>query len=436
MFGCHRATYIQVQQPRPDALRFVQSLCRDAFEKGVRYFFPDAVLSPRAEAAAFQPALTLHPADGGLDLEWMGVNYRQERTARPLSSDERRMMAAVGAVISARYQSIVSAEPVAKLHLLEGLPEDRYVSAFLDPVGSGDVLAQAIGVLRQSSLITYESRRISTGVILVNDDLDAGRRAVPYDAALMSIKRFHRLCDGLRTVFLVNAAGMLVDLVDVERYAKSCGSAVLPAPGPERYRAHSLATAGGGNVCLVLSPNGEIKIFAGGVQALHFLEGRWHITDLLEKYARFHEAVGDSAIAERLFVVALNLAEARRGALFIVLDEGASAAGMVAPEDLLDDHKPNHATRAHYLLRDRTVVELEPTILQSIAGVDGGIVLDRRGRLLAFGAILRTNGASLAALEGGRSTAAMYASRFGLALKVSEDGFVSFYRSGVRVWEI
>jgi len=424
-------------QPRPDALTFVQSLGRDAFEKGVRYFFPDAALTTDGEPVEFVPSLAIRPGtDGGFDLEWMGVKYRLDRRGRPLSSDECRMIGAVANVVSARYRSVVSAEPVEKLHLLDGLPEDRSVSAFLDPTGSGDVLAQAIGVLRHSSLITYESRRISTGVILVNQGLDAGHRAVPYDAALMSIKRFHRLCDGLRTVFLVNAEGLLVDLVDVERYAKTCGGGVLPAPGPERYRAHCVATAVGGNVCLVLSPNGEIKIFANGVQTLHFLEGRWHITDFREKYARFQEAVSDTAIAERLFVVALNLAEVRRGGLFIVLDEGTSAPAMVAPEDLLDDQKPNQTTRAHYLLRDRTVVELEPTILQSIAGVDGGIVLDRRGRLLAFGAILRTNGESLAALEGGRSTAALYASRFGLALKVSEDGFVSFYRNGARVWEI
>jgi hypothetical protein len=30
----------------------------------------------------------------------------------------------------------------------------------------------------------------------------------------------------------------------------------------------------------------------------------------------------------------------------------------------------------------------------------------------------------------------MYSSRFGMALKVSEDGAVSFYRGGARVWEI
>jgi hypothetical protein len=31
--------------------------------------------------------------------------------------------------------------------------------------------------------------------------------------------------------------------------------------------------ASGGNICLVLTPNGEMKIFAGGVQVFHFLEG-------------------------------------------------------------------------------------------------------------------------------------------------------------------
>jgi hypothetical protein len=102
----------------------------------------------------------------------MGVTYGLKRPGRPFSRDECRMVAAVANVVWARYRTVLSAEPVAKLHLLEGLPEDRSVSAFLDPAGNGAVLAQAIGVLRQSSLITYESRRISTGVILVNDDLD------------------------------------------------------------------------------------------------------------------------------------------------------------------------------------------------------------------------------------------------------------------------
>jgi hypothetical protein len=39
-------------------------------------------------------------------------------------------------------------------------------------------------------------------------------------------------------------------------------------------------------------------------------------------------------------------------------------------------------------------------------------------------------------LEGGRTTAAVGASRFGSVLKISEDGLVSHYKDGALVWEM
>ena len=438
----------------PEALEVVRSLFCDFFERGVRYFFRESDLTVTGLAAEFRPVLEfLHRTDGALDLEWMGTRYHLRRSGRSFTEDQIRLLAAIGGVLATRYRSIFfSGARAANPQLFEGLAEDRYVSAFLDPahyVGGAktsakrDVVADAIEVLRQSSLITYENRRISTGVILAGPESPIGHTpavlpagSVPYNSALVSIKGFHRLCDGLRTVFLVNSEGMLVDLVDVDRFARAFGDLALPAPSPERYRAHCLATASGGNRCLVLTPNGEIKVFSGGVQIFHFLEGRWHVTDLREKYYEFHQAIGEAVLAQRLFTVALNLAEHRRGGLFVVLDREDSAAGLVAPEDLLENQPAGFSRQVHYLLRRKNVIELEVTVLQSIAHVDGGIVIDRLGRLLAFGAILRTTGEPIAAQDGGRTTAAVYASRFGLALKISEDGTVSFYRGGARVWEI
>ena len=437
-----------------ELLKFANTLHCDSFERSVRYFFPDANLVAQGAAPEFGPALTfLDRSDGTLDMEWMGTHYHLERVGRSFTEHDLRLLAAIGRVLSSRYQSIPFAgSAAASPYLFEGLVEDRYVSAFLDPspyMGEGeppamrDVVAEAIEVLRQSSLITYESHRISTGVILVSQGRDARdakpelpRGAVPYTSTLVSIKSFHRLCDGLHTVFVVNPEGMLVDLVDVERYVREYGDVLLPTPCPERYRAHCLATASGGNICLVLTPNGEIKIFASGVQVFHFLEGRWHVTDMQEKYKEFHQAIGDAVLASRVFTVALNLAEHRRGGLFVVLDQEQSASSLVAPEDLLENQEPGFCKKVHYLLRQKSVIELESTVLQSIAGIDGGIVMDRMGRLLAYGAILRTAGEPVAAQEGGRSTAAVYASKFGLALKISEDGVVSFYQGGAKVWEI
>jgi len=80
----------------------------------------------------------------------------------------------IGAVLDSRYKMIADTDRAEKrFELFRGLPEDRYVSVFID----GDPYAQeiwqgpdrvedTIEVLRTSSLSTYENRRISTGAML------------------------------------------------------------------------------------------------------------------------------------------------------------------------------------------------------------------------------------------------------------------------------
>jgi len=363
-------------------------------------------------------------------------------------------LGAIGAVLSARYRSIFSAVSAASTSsMFEGLPEDRFVSAFLDhtrylgdelPVAR-DVVANAIEVMRESSLLTYENRRIASGVILMGSGEDPYHAAtalplgaLPYTNLLVSIKSLHRLCDGLHTAFLVDREGMLVDLVDMQGFARAHRKMPLPAPSTARYHAHSMATLQGGHICLVLTPNGEIKIFAGGVQVFSFLEGRWHLSDIPEKYREFQRAVGNLALAERLFTVALNLAEHRRGGLFVILDDREAARTLVAPQDLLENEETAETSKAqiHYLLRHKSVLGIESSVLESVARVDGGIVMDREGNLLAFGAILRNSGEYPTAQDGGRTTAAVHASHFGPVLKISEDGLISLYGDGARAWEI
>ena len=48
------------------------------------------------------------------------------------------------------------------------------------------------------------------------------------------------------------------------------------------------------------------------------------------------KAIGNAELADRLFSVALNLTESRRGALFVVLDDAESAHVLVSQPDLLD----------------------------------------------------------------------------------------------------
>jgi hypothetical protein len=212
--------------------------------------------------------------------------------------------------------------------------------------------------------------------------------------------------------------------------------------------AHALATSGDGHVCLVLSPSHEIKVFARGAQVLAYRHAQWALLDLQQKYELWAEAVGNPALARCLFRSALDLADARQGALFVVLRAPAdNVSHIIALPDRLDIGLTEAGNLAAaptrrdllYLLTGRTVTDLEPTVLAALASLDGATVTDGQGNLIAVGAILRhPYTESLrddAIVEGARTTAAMSASRFGPVLKVSEDGGIVFF-DGHKVWEI
>jgi DNA integrity scanning protein DisA with diadenylate cyclase activity len=178
------------------------------------------------------------------------------------------------------------------------------------------------------------------------------------------------------------------------------------------------------------------------VPVFRFVDGKWRLVDARHRYEMWKNAVGNAAVAERLFSVALNLAESRRGALFVVLKDAASAAALVSATDRLEHVDHEGATskdQLHYLRRDRNALEVPSAVLENIARIDGAVVLCGDGNLLAFGAILHhhsTEEALNRSVEGGRTNAAIAASHYGTVLKISEDGLTSMFRGGQCLWEM
>jgi hypothetical protein len=386
-------------------------------------------------------------------------NTYSVRNRTELSDHEQRMLRSIGRFLSTRYELLFNQDIAAQnLPIFGGLTEDRYVSTFLearvfDDARSAAVLpdriSAAIDVLRISALSSYEDKRISTGALLFGSMPDACHSlparpvdALPYSSELTSIRSFHRICDGLRTIALVDESGLMVELVDVHEWAHPFSEMGLPVPSTRRYRTHSQATLCGGHICLVLTPNGEIKIFGEGVQLFSFLDGRWHLTDAVSKYQTWEDAIGRRDLADRLFSAGLNLAEHRRGGMFVVLEDSRNARQLVSEFDLLEsDRRQNTRAKSqlHYLLRSARATELSPAVLESIAQIDGSVVLDSDSRLCAFGAILRHHppvDQDEDIGEGGRTAASIEASHFGNVLMVSEGGQLSFYQKGHCIWTL
>ncbi len=400
-----------------------------------------------------------------LSIRWFGSRHVLHVPARrPFTPHEVRLAKAIGSVLALRYRAIFDPKQMLERgDLFRGAIEDRYISAFLNAQeqndaahARADLVATALEILRVAALSSYENKAISSGVLLVDDDgrepiaaVSPAGQSYKYSPALTAIKSFYRLSDGIETLFLVNRDGTVLDIVEVARYVTSASRVspvILDVACPTAYRAHASATGNNRNICLVLSPSHEIKVFAQGVEVFSFRNARWHLLDVQAKYEMWERAVENVALASRLFQTALDLSDNRQGALFVVLrDAAASLPMLVAPGDRLDASrgKPGDApdrVQLLHMLRGRSAVNLDPAVLAGLAKTDGATVMDGTGRLLAVGAILMHTEPlephSTLAVEGARTTAAMAAGRYASVLKVSEDGLITFYDRQEKIWDI
>lgn len=450
-------------KPHSMAVSAAAALYDSMLQRALQQFFARAVLATEvAPSQAGDSDMAIEPTSDALTIVVKWFEFRHTlrvRADRPFTADEVRFARAIVSVLDARYRAIFDPALMAeRLDLFRGAIEDRYIGSFLEDVpytiedvaGRADVIAKAIEVLRVAALSRYENREISSGVLLLDTTADPARGAcrvtpmLDYAEGLTAVKSFYRLSDGLHTAFLVSREGKVLDIVEVAEWdtrADVPGTLRTPVAAP--YQAHARATAGNRHICIILTPSHEIRVFAEGAHVFTFRNASWHLLDVAAKYAMWRRAVGNDALAELIFQTALDLADMRQGALFVVLREGkAGLDRLVAPADRLDlphDHEPTDGVIDRrdllHFVAGRVATDLSPDVFRALATMDGAIVTDARGTLLAAGAILLHSGPASVEIEGARTAAAFGAADYGPILKVSEDGHISCFDEGRR-WEL
>lgn len=77
---------------------------------------------------------------------------------------------------------------------------------------------------------------------------------------------------------------------------------------------------------------------------------------------------------------------------------------------------------------------LNSYLRRELVEMDGALILGPDARVYAVASIVNTNGASV--LSGARTTAAVRLSEYGLAIKVSQDGYMTFYKESEEILSI
>jgi hypothetical protein len=133
------------------------------------------------------------------------------------------------------------------------------------------------------------------------------------------------------------------------------------------------------------------------------------------------------AVRQAVYESCLDASFASEGACIGVVtkDRAAQYETVVMQADRLCNRDSLKARALDLLVAGRPFPELDRRLRLELLSIDGALVLDHRGKVLAVGAIIKIPGGSTG---GGRLAAARVMASLGLGIKVSQDGSVTCFQ--------
>ncbi|MCH9031074.1 MAG: DNA integrity scanning protein DisA nucleotide-binding domain protein [candidate division Zixibacteria bacterium] len=236
------------------------------------------------------------------------------------------------------------------------------------------------------------------------------------------------MTNGYDTILISNYNGQLVQYLPLAIPPR------LPPYAPLRVAAvASWSIDKPGRTALLLNRLGEILIIKDGQLVFTRRSGNWHFM----VYSPVITQMGcpqNKSVRRAILESCLDASFARTGACIGVMvgGEESKLAKELAPnkKDHIRKGKSVKARFVHRISKGKEFQKLDRRLRQELLAIDGATILDYQGRILAVGAILKVTEGSSA---GGRHAAAIKLGKFGLGIKVSEDGGIEAYHRPGKV---
>lgn len=406
--------------------------------------------NPQPPPPSADTAFAVGPGPGG----WQTAITVQlaERAARLVRSGEGRSLAQLlevlphaGVRVAARLRTETNgaerALPALRRAVRDILAAEVLVSYLTSHLGApveDDLVADTIEYLVELSGTRVEASDLTHGVVITGVLPDIPRLQLRYPAGLRAAKRAPLLFDGRRSVLVVDPQGRARTELQRHRFARLAS----PPPADKPMKGEGWVDSGGlvanatavlGGIGFFVRADRSIWTFANG-RPLLVRRGEHWTAFPVELTAAISHMIGGGPAAALVAQAAFTISAQAHGAILAIVDDPAALDGVVADKDRYDlRHEiPPAAMRPetwlHHLI-DAT--DLDEQTLARLATLDGATVLDREGRLLAYGAIVTT---AASEHEGARTAAARSLSEVAQAvLKVSVDGDITIFEGGTAV---
>jgi hypothetical protein len=307
---------------------------------------------------------------------------------------------------------------------------DDLVVSLTHTGGQKNSTLELIAALRETLLFRYEERAVRVGVLMtwnwhsMSKTLsEAGCRVLtmrkPDDIqrALRESKALNWLADGANSLLLLTPKGRVGGWFSISAL-RTLEATPEWSMVPRRYH-HLRGLLIGKDVICTTSQTGELFLFRKDSVMKWTHEG-WRrvsgagISGILSSYM-------PEEAASVLTDVVVDMSFRKRGGLIVVVRD---------PSEISTDASPG---LSWYFGEDPLleITRADFPLIVRMASLDGCLIVDSAGAIRNAGVILNLPGAHTGAGEGARSAAASFASTHGLAIKISQDGPISIYESGV-----
>jgi hypothetical protein len=300
----------------------------------------------------------------------------------------------------------------------------------------GDVFA----TLRRLAEQTYENKSLAFGCVIEPRNSVKPLDSASFPRDFVERKRYRALSDGYRTAYRISGRGALLGFVELSA-RQTAGSQYYP-----EWCEDLAAASRKGRVALALTRQGDLLVLDNGHLTFTYRFGRWqywnhsHLVDLIRNAARVQKVAHHqlSGVVRSIYRAALDVSFRRSGGLFVLLRRRKNLHRVVRGGDAIGDSARDSLDstfdEALGTLRAQTMPRC---LLAELAGLDGAVVLSNTGDILAHGAILdNQRKGKLQGSEGSRTKAAIGASHYGLAVKVSSDGDMTVFVGGEKFIDV
>ena len=347
--------------------------------------------------------------------------FRLRRT-HPFERDDIRI---AKQFVRAFHEKLMASEQPFFTYLVDSCPQD-VVAWSLKAENVDDALVPAIiAALQKWASQTYEGVRISAA-IGVDPFPEVTRISTIHLDRVIDQDYAKVLSNGLDTILVVSPSGHVMENLALGEAAQRKMRISEPLFTPSRY-APLAEWARDGRIAFALNRHGEILVFASQRLRFAFRRGTWFHFSHKAMIERIGGTNHGRALMRDVYATCLDISFARKGGCIAIANRQNSSKAMeyLNRDDLLSRPKTQTSTLLRHLI-GQPFHKIPRPLREELVALDGAVVLDRAGLVIAAGAIVRVPGGSDG---GGRRAAAKALSRLGFAIKISADGGITAFTS-------